>query len=113
MKWTQNSLQNYKAIEKLTLSNHSYPFPEVVSVKKLQSRAMFLEMNPEEAAELFLQPTLTYDFIRHFDNTSIIRPNNYPTIAEFVPTSFNPSSEEEKVVVEVANSLQPGNITTA
>ena len=102
-----------KAIEKLTLTNDPSPLPKVVGIKKLPSRAMFLEMNSEEEAELFLQPTLTHDFIRNFNNTSIIRPNNYPTIVEFVTTSFNPSSKEELVVVEVANSLQPGDITTA
>ena len=102
-----------KAIQKLTLTNQPSPLPEVVGVKKLPSGAMFLEMNSEEAAALFLQPTLTCDFIRHFNNTSIIRPNNYPIIVQFVPTSFNPSSKEELAAVEAANSLQPGDITTA
>ena len=63
--------------------------------------------------ELFLRPTLMYDFIRHFNNTSVIRPNNYPTIGEVIPTLFNPSSKEELVAVEVANSLQPDDITIA
>ena len=69
-------------------------------------------MDSEDTAEMFLQPMLTHDFIRNFDNTSIIKPNNYPTIAEFVPTSFGLNSKEELVTVESANSLQPGNITT-
>ena len=96
-----------------SITDPPHPPPLAVSVKKLPSRAFFLEMNSETTAELLLNPTLTSDFIRKFNTTSTIKPNNYPIIAEFVPTSFDPTSKEGLTIVELANSLQPGDITTA
>ena len=95
------------------LTDPPHPHPLAVSVKKLPSRAFFLEMNSETSAELLLNLTLTSDFIRNFDTTSTIKPNNYPIIAEFVPTSFDPTSKEGLTMVELTNSLQPSDITTA
>ena len=42
----------------------------------------------------------------------MVKPNNYPIIAEFVPIAFNPTLQEDIMEIEVANSLQPGTITT-
>ena len=75
-----------EAIKKLSITDPPHPHPLAVGVKKLPSRAFFLEMNSETSAELLVNPTLTSDFIRNFDTTSTIKPNNYLIIAEFVPT---------------------------
>ena len=51
--------------------------------------------------------------MKNFSDTSIIKVNNYSIIAEFTPTTFNPTSQEDVAEVEAANSLLPGNIATA
>ena len=85
------------------------PKKKIFGVKKLPSRAFFLEMNSESSADLLQQSTLRTDFIRKFNDS--IKPNNYLIIAEFVPTSFDPSLREELAAVESANALQLGNVT--
>ena len=91
---------------KMSITDPPPPHPLAVGVKKLSSGAFFLKMNSETMAELFSNPTLTSDFIRNFDTASTIKPNNYPIIAEFVPTSFDPASKEGLTMVDLANSLQ-------
>ena len=94
------------------LGTHQPP-PRVIGIKKLPSGALYLEADSEASTELLQHPDLTNEFIKNFSNTSILKPNNYPTIVEFIPTMFNPTAHEDLEKVERANSLQPGDITTA
>ena len=70
-------------------------------------------MDSENLAEVMQQPARATDFISNFSDSSTIKPNNYPIIMEFVPTVFNPTLQDNITEMEVGNSLQPGDITTA
>ena len=91
---------------------HQQP-PRVIRIKKLPSGALYLEADSEASAELLQQPGLANECIKNFSNTSILKPNNYLIIVEFIPTTFNPSACKDLEKVERANSLQPDDITTA
>ena len=57
------------------------------------------------------QPESANEFLRNFSDICIIKPNSYLTLVEFVPTTFNPAAKEDLQAVELANALQPGDIT--
>ena len=95
------------------LSEPLVPLPKVLGIKKLPSGALFLKMDSEDSAEVMQQTTIDTNFIGNFSDSSTVNPNNYPIIVEFVPTAFNPTSQDNITEIEVANSLQPGAITTA
>ena len=78
-----------QVIRNIPLPENDGPLPKVIGIKKLPSRAFFLEMDSEISAELLQQTTLAANFIKNFRNTSIIKANNYLIIVEFTPTTFN------------------------
>ena len=100
-----------EAIKKMSITDSPLPHPSS-RCKETPKRSILPRNELRNLCRGTLKPMLTSDFIRNFDTTSTIKPNNYPIIAEFVPTSFNPTSKEGLTMVELANSLQPGDITT-
>ena len=76
-------------IRNIPLPENDGPLPKVTRIKKLPSRAFFLEMDSKISTDLLKQTTLAANFIKNFRNTSIIKTNNYLIIVEFTPTTFN------------------------
>ncbi|KAF8522514.1 hypothetical protein JB92DRAFT_3110585 [Gautieria morchelliformis] len=87
--------------------------PRAVGVQRLPSDAFFLELQTEETAELLQTRQTATSFLSKFSSDSIIKPNNYSIIAEFVPIRFNPESRAELEGVETGNSLEQDDIVSA
>ena len=89
------------AIKNMSLTDPLNPLPKVIGIKKLPSGALSLEMGSEDSAEVMQQTTISTDFISSFSDSSTVKPNNYPIIAEFVLIAFNPTLQENITEIEV------------
>ena len=64
-----------------------------------------IELDSESSTVVMQQPTVATDIIRNFRDTSIIKPNKYPILAVFVPTTFILSLQTILAEVEAVNTI--------
>ncbi|KAH9950180.1 hypothetical protein B0H21DRAFT_656965, partial [Amylocystis lapponica] len=84
------------------------------AVRCLRNGGVLYELNTAQAASWLRRPEKTASFVQHFGGErTLVKERTFPTVVEYVPISFDPSSDLALRVAEGRSGLDPDSIVRA
>ncbi|KAG0692616.1 hypothetical protein DFH29DRAFT_817331 [Suillus ampliporus] len=96
-----------------SLANEDSPELDVKAINQYRNGGIVIEMLTPEGATYLKKKDIKAEFIEKLDPTAMLKDRAYPVVIQFVPLTFNPSSEDQLRKLEQENSWESGAITPA
>ncbi|KAG0707971.1 hypothetical protein DFH29DRAFT_994598 [Suillus ampliporus] len=96
-----------------SLANEDSPELDVKAINQYRNGGMVIEMLTPEGATYLKKKDIKEKFIEKLDPMAMMKDHTYPVVIQFIPLTFNPSSEDQLQKLEQENSWECGAITLA